>query len=99
LFFYRLIGCPFRFVARLWRFQCCLAKRVLSGLGGSVFERARGHPDERVAPRFQWLKAQQQNQTENGEVSRGDEGEDLLETTIFAWATIVWHFLRLVRTG
>jgi hypothetical protein len=66
-----------------------LTYRVLPGLGGSVCERPRGHPHERVGPRFQWLKAQKQNQPENGEMSSGDEGENLLKTTIFVLAALV----------
>jgi hypothetical protein len=71
----------------------------LPGLGGSVCERTRGHPDERVVLRFQWLKAQKQNQPENSEMSSRNKGEDFLKTTIFVLTALVWHFLRLVRTG
>ena len=76
-----------------------MTDRVLPGLGGSVCERTRGHPDERVGLRLQWLKAQKQKQPENSKVSSGNKGEDFLKTTIFILAALVWHFLWLVRTG
>ena len=97
--FGRLVSCIRRWFTRFRRCRCCLSYRVLPGLGGNVCKRTRGHPDERVGPRLQWLKAQKQNQPENGEMSSGDEGEDLLKTTIFVLAALVWHFLRLVWAG